>query len=207
MPFLREERYLRDSIESILGQTFEDFEFTIVSEVTSSGEAISLIESYRDGRISHIRKNKFPGVCDSINLGMREARGEYVALMNDDRRYLKGKLKDNLNARYVRLVPNLLGHKRREIEGETVDLAQIPDDIQVMTLKTTVRIDLWQLPNHQYSHRFDNCHFLGHLYKFCRRGQTHRGWCWSKTAPRQHWPTVDQILLERFAKTGPQIAV
>lgn len=78
------EQYLRQSIDSILRQTFSDFEFIIVSEHDTSPESLKIIRSYRDGRIHHVRNPRRIGLTGSRNIGLREARGKYVAIMDAD---------------------------------------------------------------------------------------------------------------------------
>ena len=56
MPVYNGEEYLREAIESILGQTFSNFEFLIVDD-GSKDKSVSVISSYKDPRIKII-KNK-----------------------------------------------------------------------------------------------------------------------------------------------------
>jgi glycosyltransferase involved in cell wall biosynthesis len=77
-------RYLRKSIESVLTQTFTDFEFLIVTDSLAAKEDISIIDSYSDPRIIHLWNETRPGFVASRNFGIRSARGEYVATMDAD---------------------------------------------------------------------------------------------------------------------------
>ena len=84
MPVYNAERYLKQSIESILDQSFRDFEFIIVSEPGTNIESTTVIRSYHDPRIRHIRNTRRLGYPGSLNVGIKEARGEYVALQDAD---------------------------------------------------------------------------------------------------------------------------
>lgn len=84
MPVYNGEQYLHESIESIINQTFRDFEFLIVSEHGTSNESLAIIESYSDERIRHIHNATRLGLVGSLNLGLKEARGEYIARMDAD---------------------------------------------------------------------------------------------------------------------------
>jgi glycosyltransferase involved in cell wall biosynthesis len=84
MPVYDAERYLKQSIISILNQSFRDFEFIIISENGTSVESIAIIESYDDPRIRHIHNTIRLGYAASLNVGLKEARGEYVALQDAD---------------------------------------------------------------------------------------------------------------------------
>lgn len=84
MPVHGAPQFLGKAIESILHQSFSDFEFLIISERGTSGRAIEMIESYNDVRIRHIHNKKRLGLALSLNVGLKVARGEYVARMDAD---------------------------------------------------------------------------------------------------------------------------
>ena len=77
-------RWLREAIDSILGQTFEDFEFILVDD-GSTDDTWSIIQAYRDRdqRIVAIRKDN-TGLQDSLNVGMAHARGSWIARLDAD---------------------------------------------------------------------------------------------------------------------------
>ncbi len=67
------EQYLAEAIESILRQTFQDFEFLIVDD-GSKDRSKEIIESFQDSRVRLIsRSNK--GLTASLNEGIKKARG------------------------------------------------------------------------------------------------------------------------------------
>ncbi len=77
------ERYLKDAIESILNQTFTDFEFIIINDA-STDSSRSIILSYDDVRIVLIDNDVNIGLTKSLNKGLRLAKGEYIARMDAD---------------------------------------------------------------------------------------------------------------------------
>ena len=77
------ERYLRQSIESILNQTFKDFEFIIVDD-GSLGKDIEIIESYNDPRIHVIKNAVNKGLPYSLNEAIKQSIGKYIARMDSD---------------------------------------------------------------------------------------------------------------------------
>lgn len=77
------EEYLRASIESILNQTFTDFEFIILDDC-SSNNVEEIVKSYGDDRIRFYRNSENLGIAKSRNKLMDLARGEYSALMDND---------------------------------------------------------------------------------------------------------------------------
>ena len=76
------EEYLRKSIDSILAQTYTDFEFIIVDDC-STDNSVAIIESYDDNRIRLIKNQENLGLTKSLNVGLRECQGEFVARMDD----------------------------------------------------------------------------------------------------------------------------
>jgi glycosyltransferase involved in cell wall biosynthesis len=76
------EKYLSKSIESILNQSFANFEFILIDDGSSDGSK-KIMESYKDERIVLIsRPNK--GLVASLNEGVTKARGQLIARQDDD---------------------------------------------------------------------------------------------------------------------------
>lgn len=76
------EEYLRDAIESILNQTYKNFEFIIIND-GSTNNAEEVILSYKDTRIKYY-KQKNQGLSETLNKGFDLAKGEYIARMDSD---------------------------------------------------------------------------------------------------------------------------
>ena len=91
------EPYLRESVESILSQTFRDFEFIIINDGSTDGTADILTHYQRiDPRLAvHHQQNK--GLIDSLNTGCGLARGRYIARMDDDDVALPGRLERQIS--------------------------------------------------------------------------------------------------------------
>jgi glycosyltransferase involved in cell wall biosynthesis len=77
------ERYIGPAIESILNQTFHDFEFIIVDD-GSSDETDKIVRSYNDKRIVYTKNEKNLGQTKSLNIGIKLSRGKYIARMDAD---------------------------------------------------------------------------------------------------------------------------
>lgn len=80
------EVFLDEAIESILCQTYKDFEFIIVIEHGADAETIASVQSYagKDKRVRLIYNKKRLGLAESLNVGIRLAKGKYIARMDDD---------------------------------------------------------------------------------------------------------------------------
>lgn len=83
MSVWNEEKYLADSIESILAQTFTDYEFVIVND-GSSDSTQDILETYaqKDSRIRLLVNMINRGIAVSLNKGIESARGKYIARMD-----------------------------------------------------------------------------------------------------------------------------
>ena len=77
--------YLRESIESILNQTYTDFEFIIINDC-STDNTEKIIEEYShiDKRIVPLKNQENIGLTKSLNKGLIKARGKYIARQDDD---------------------------------------------------------------------------------------------------------------------------
>ncbi len=75
---------LSNAIESVLNQTFKDFELLVIDN-GSSDNTRSVIESYRDERVVYMINEKPSGSCAAPrNIGIGRARGRYIAFLDDD---------------------------------------------------------------------------------------------------------------------------
>jgi glycosyltransferase involved in cell wall biosynthesis len=83
MPTYNDALYLRDAIDSILNQTFTDFEFIIVND-GSADDTERIILSYEDKRIRYLKNEVNAGNTVARNKGMEAARGRYIAIMDSD---------------------------------------------------------------------------------------------------------------------------
>lgn len=83
MPAYNSEKFIREAIESILAQTYKDFEFLIVCEPCTDN-TVEIIKQFKDPRIKLILNKKKLGLAKSLNIGIHDSRGEYIARMDTD---------------------------------------------------------------------------------------------------------------------------
>jgi glycosyltransferase involved in cell wall biosynthesis len=83
MPVYNGAQYLRESIESILNQTYKDFELLIFND-GSTDNSLEIIKSYRDERIITLTQNMSQGCVVHLNHGIKIAKGKYIARMDAD---------------------------------------------------------------------------------------------------------------------------
>lgn len=77
-------QYLHECIESILNQTFTDFEFLILNDSPENRKIEDIVKSYQDQRIKYYKNEKNMGISDSRNKLIDLAKGEYVAIFDHD---------------------------------------------------------------------------------------------------------------------------
>jgi glycosyltransferase involved in cell wall biosynthesis len=75
--------FLQQAVESILRQSFHDFEFLIVDDA-SSDDSIMNLAVFQDERIRLLKNKKQLGLSRSLNIGLEAARGKYIARMDHD---------------------------------------------------------------------------------------------------------------------------
>jgi glycosyltransferase involved in cell wall biosynthesis len=99
-------RWLRSAIDSVLCQTFENFEFILVDD-GSADETWNIIKAYRDRdqRIIAIRKAN-TGLSDSLNVGIANARGAWIARLDADDLCEPNRIEEQL--RFVREHPDVV---------------------------------------------------------------------------------------------------
>lgn len=96
MPVYNAELYIRDSIESILNQTFKNFEFLIYND-GSTDKTDLLISQYKDSRIIYKKFEKNSGYLNILNEGLNCARGKYIARMDADDISLSTRFEEQFN--------------------------------------------------------------------------------------------------------------
>ena len=77
------EKFLREAIDSLLKQTFQEFELIIIDD-GSTDSTLQIINSYHDPRIRLVENGENRGQSYSRNLGIQKSNGEYVAIMDAD---------------------------------------------------------------------------------------------------------------------------
>lgn len=75
MPTYNAEKYVAEAIESVLNQTFNNFEFIIVDD-GSTDSTKSIIQSFKDNRIKLIENEH--NFIASLNIGINNASGKYI---------------------------------------------------------------------------------------------------------------------------------
>ena len=116
MPVYNGEAYIKAAIDSIIAQTFTDWEFIIINEYGSNEAVTQILREYeeQDNRIHVIQNETRLRIAESLNVGLRAAKGEYIARMDADD--ISGK------DRLLNQVQYLDEHQEIDICGMKVDM-------------------------------------------------------------------------------------
>ena len=96
MPAYNHAEYVGDAIESVLGQTVEDFEFIIIDDGSTDATS-EVIQSYTDPRILFLDQAN-QDAYNTLNRGLNLARGNFISILNSDDLYTYDRLKTILYA-------------------------------------------------------------------------------------------------------------
>src|SRR5436190_7341573 len=99
-PFLNAERFITESIESVLAQTWHGWELLLIDDGSTDGST-AIAQRYAAAHPEKIRylthqERRNCGASASRNLGARHARGEYLAFLDADDVYLPRKLEEQV---------------------------------------------------------------------------------------------------------------
>ena len=94
MPFYNVEDYIEEAIDSVLEQSFQNFELILIND-GSTDDSLKIVQSYSDKRIRII--NKSHDYITSLNAGLKSASGKYVARMDADDKMHKDRLQKQYN--------------------------------------------------------------------------------------------------------------
>lgn len=130
MPVYNGEKYLKEAIESILNQTYTNFEFIIIND-GSTDKSEEIILSYTDTRINYISNSANIKLIKTLNVGLNAATGKYICRMDADDISLQNRIelqvdfmenhpKYVLAGTYVNTI-NELGQLQKTIEYYTQD--------------------------------------------------------------------------------------
>jgi glycosyltransferase involved in cell wall biosynthesis len=120
---------LNKSINSILSQTFENFEFIIVNDNPNNKEIRSVINFITDSRVKLYNNEKNYGLIFSLNKAIKVAQGEYIVRMDADDISCPTRLEDQLN---------YLEENKLDLVGSYVELINEEDE----TIKSEMRFPI-----------------------------------------------------------------
>lgn len=196
-------RWLHEASDSVLAQTFKNFEFILIDD-GSTDETWTIIESYRDRdqRIVAISKNN-TGLTDSLNMGISQARGAWIARQDADDVWEPTKLEEQVN--FLRNHPEvvLLGTGFVEIDehGRSVKKHRLPPAHRTLVRRLT----RWQpyFPHSSALFKRDIAQLAGGYNQLFRKTQD--GDLWMRLAEHGNIACLKNCLV-RVRKHSAQIS-
>lgn len=131
------ERYLKEAIDSVLAQTNVNFEFLIIDDA-STDRSREILEGYTDPRIFVTRNRSNLGLTKSLNLGLDQVKGKFVARMDADDICSPDRLEKEVN--YLESHPSIdiVGSWVRIIEEHGIEIGSFTPPISDKIIR-------WQL--------------------------------------------------------------
>ncbi|MGB8454201.1 MAG: glycosyltransferase family A protein [Anaerocolumna sp.] len=121
MPVYNAEKYLRQSIDSILNQTFQNFDFIIVEDA-SSDHSMEILRSYNDKRIKVYQNERNMGISYTRNKGLELCKTEYMALLDDDDIAMPYRIEHEVEYLDEHPEIDVIGGHQRQIDANGKDL-------------------------------------------------------------------------------------
>lgn len=141
MPVFNREKYVADAVNSILAQTFTDFEFIIIDD-GSADTTFDVLSSFIDERIKLIRFKENQGNYAARNKGMEMARGKYICVMDSDDISLPNRLRKQYDFMERNKHVGLCGSFVRIVDSDEIVTA--PEDYN--------EIKVWSMSNIMFRH-------------------------------------------------------
>ena len=95
MPSWNTERFIAETIQSVIDQTYTNWELLIVDDC-STDNTDEVVASFKDDRIKYFHNEKNSGAALTRNRAMREARGEWIAFLDSDDLWMPEKLEKQI---------------------------------------------------------------------------------------------------------------
>ena len=96
IPVFNGELYIKQAIQSVLNQSFSDFELLIIDD-GSTDKTGEIVQSIQDDRVRYIELSENKGNCYAANIALKEAKGKYIARLDADDLMLKNRLKSQVS--------------------------------------------------------------------------------------------------------------
>lgn len=144
MPVYNGEKYLNEAIDSILNQTFTDFEFLIIND-GSIDNSEEIILSYKDPRIVYIKNEQNIKLISTLNKGLELSKGKYIVRIDADDIAIDNRLQEQV--KFMDANPNI------SVCGSNV-IMMLPDgnDINVNYPQNDDDIRLRMLQDSPFAH-------------------------------------------------------
>ena len=90
------EKYLKESLKSIINQTYKDWEL-IFFDNASSDQSKKILKEFNDERIKYFKSDNFINLYEARNLAVKKTNGDYISFLDTDDMWAKDKLEKQIN--------------------------------------------------------------------------------------------------------------
>jgi glycosyltransferase involved in cell wall biosynthesis len=132
LPVYNSQHFVKKAIDSLLKQTFTDFELLAINDGSTDGSE-KVIQSFKDNRIIYLKNKTSKGLIFTLNKGVKFANGKYIARMDGDDISLPDRLQKQVNwlerfpatdlvacqVRFIDENDNVSGHWKEDLETVT----------------------------------------------------------------------------------------
>lgn len=184
--------YLHEAIESVLSQTYKNFEFIIVDDGSTEDDC-DYIRSIRDPRIKLIVNEKNRGQTASLNIGIAEAKGIYIARMDSDDVNLPTRLEKQVSILERNPELSIIGSQAYIIDGN----GNLTGQTNLPTSSNAIwAYGFFQSPFIHPSVMIRSSIFNEHKFSYDTSFINQDFDLWSRLLPNFKGANVDQILLK-----------
>ena len=127
VPTYNRANLISETIESILNQTYKNFELIIVDD-GSTDNTEEVIRKFKDSRIKYIKTDNWGGPARPRNTGIKKAKGEYIAFCDDDDIWLPKKLEKQIRVFQISNETAMLYTRFKTIEGDVISNKIFPEN-------------------------------------------------------------------------------
>jgi len=129
-------RYLRDALESLLSQTFQDFELLAIDDGSADNTA-EILHSYQDRRLRVVHNERNLGLVKTLNRGLELAQGRYIARADADDIYLPERLEKQFS--FIEQHPEFAAvgswYLKIDPEGKRLGITKTPADPEAIRFR------------------------------------------------------------------------
>ena len=130
-PVYNAEKYLSETIESVLKQTYKSFEYLLIDDCSTDNSA-SIIKEFeeKDSRVRYIKLTENSGAAVARNRGLEEAKGRYIAFVDSDDKWYPEKLERQLDfMENNHKAFTYTNYEHITEEGEVLSSPKLPDKL------------------------------------------------------------------------------
>ncbi len=187
------ERYIAEAIESIIAQTYSNWELLVLDDC-SQDETQEIVTSYSDKRVKFCPGLHNVGLVENLNRGKELAQGEYVAIMDSDDISLPERLQVQVDF--------MENHPQIMVVGSTIirynaSMTEALDRIVYPTSPQKVRVDLLATPPFaQPAVMVRGSYYRTEAYHYDRKFSVSEDYeLWSRICFQQETTNIDRVLL------------